>query len=85
MVAVVDCGKPGLRDPKMTAAMAWIESLPEGAIEAWKVQLTGCYPGGCPFAWDSQCAMVDGLQTAAPPPDACPLRSGGVLVVGAMP
>jgi hypothetical protein len=93
MVAVADCGKPGLRDPKMTAAMAWIESLPEGGVEPWEQHVdTGCT--GCLFASGhtrSVCrAPGSGIGPiserlcvhGAPAPDWCPLRAGGVLVVG---
>jgi hypothetical protein len=90
MVAVADCGKPGLRDPKMTAAMAWIESLPEGPIDPWPIRLdsncAGCplgdHGGGhfCQLSWVLDCEERPcDYETV---PQWCRLRSGGVLVVG---
>jgi hypothetical protein len=97
MVSVADCGEPALRDPKVTAAMAWIESLPADiGIDAWKVylgkDLGGCT--SCPFETQivtGLCGLAlylgDGERACQydEAPEWCRLRSGGVLVVGAMP
>lgn len=86
MVAVADCGKPGLRDPRMAAAMVWVESLPE-QIELLTVE-TGCSrccfriegSNCCGLAWSLDERV---LPCAAPSPPECRLRSGAVLVAGA--
>jgi hypothetical protein len=85
MVAVADCGEQALRDPCMTAAMAWVESLPE-QIELLTIEpVAGCSrccfrieaSNCCGLAWSLD---ERALPCAAPSPPECRLRSGGVLV-----
>jgi hypothetical protein len=103
MVAVADCGSNNgaradaeavkARDPKMTAAMAWIECLPDGPIETWPVRLDGnC--AGCPLGnhdGNHLCQLSWVLDGEERPcdyeavPQWCRHRFGSVLVMGVMP
>lgn len=78
MVAVIDCADPARRDPCVTAAMAWIESLPSGPILSLEIGGT-CKCDTCPFEHGALVCVAKRLLGV----ERCPLEGGGVLVTGA--
>jgi hypothetical protein len=94
LAEIAKCGDSGMRDPRITAALKWIETLPPGPMLRWLVHLDEAC-GGCPFEDLYRLGPICGLSlqfeqeeltcTYDKAPETCPLRQGPVLVDGVLP
>jgi hypothetical protein len=95
LAEITKCGAVATMDPRITAALKWIKTLPPGPIQRWLVHLDaegGCQ--SCPFETQIMSGLCGlDLYTGAgehactydTAPETCQLRRGPALVDGVLP